>query len=301
MRTELLVETIGAKARSVLKAGAVGKITATFEHSCYLEAGGDWICLAAGGTGRSPITLTCQQFGNDWPSGQLREGLPVRVDRDGLRLGANIRFVTADAVTWRPAPPPDWTVASFVDGLNLLREHASGMLPQEGLAAFLLDDAPNLVGAPVPREAVAAALPIALLRDWLAQSSGPADQGITGLVGLGPGLTPSGDDLLGGAMIALHLLGCPERAAELYRTIRPALANGTNAVSRALFAAAAEGMGGESLHAALSAVLSADRAVMTERLQAIDRIGHSSGWDALTGAIMVLRHWARTRPDQGQE
>jgi hypothetical protein len=301
MKTELSVEAIGAKARSILKAGAVGKITATFERSCYLETGGDWICLAASGTGRGPITLTCQQFGNDWPSGQLREGLLVRVDRDGLRLGANIHVATADAVTWRPPPPPDWTVASLIEGLGLLREHASEMLPREGLAAFLLDDAPDLVGAPTPREALAATPSIALLRGWLVQGSGLPDQRVTGLVGLGPGLTPSGDDLLGGAMISLHLLGRPERAAALYRTVRPALADGTNAVSRALLAAAADGMGGESLHAALNAVLSADRSIMTDNLQAIDRIGHSSGWDALTGAIMVLRHWVKTRPDQGQE
>jgi len=109
------------------------------------------------------------------------------------------------------------------------------------------------------------------------------------LLGLGPGLTPSGDDFLGGALIALFRIGREDLAHRLYRQIQPDLAQRTGPVSRALIAAAASGEGLESLHAALDAVLTGASESMDQKLGGIDRIGHCSGWDALAGAVTVLR------------
>ena len=49
------------------------------------------------------------------------------------------------------------------------------------------------------------------------------------------------------------------------------------------------GEGLEALHAALDAVLTGASESIVQRLSEIDRIGHCSGWDALAGAVTVLR------------
>ena len=71
--------------------------------------------------------------------------------------------------------------------------------------------------------------------------------------------------------------------------ISAALGTGTNAISRAHLTGAARGFGGAALHRILNDLLTGKSGALTARLDAIDRIGHCSGWDALGGAVMALR------------
>ena len=65
------------------------------------------------------------------------------------------------------------------------------------------------------------------------------------LIGLGPGLTPSGDDFIGGAMIALHTLGHGELAAALAEWVLPISRERTGKISFAHLSCAADGEGGD--------------------------------------------------------
>ena len=100
------------------------------------------------------------------------------------------------------------------------------------------------------------------------------------LIGLGPGLTPSWDDYLGGALIGLQALGRARQAESLWRWLEPRLAARTSALSAAHLAAAAAGQGHEALHEVLNGSPALDK---------LDAVGHCSGWDALAGAVAVLR------------
>jgi hypothetical protein len=106
------------------------------------------------------------------------------------------------------------------------------------------------------------------------------------LLGLGPGLTPSGDDLLCGALIALNAIARADAARDLHAALLRAPACATSVLSWALLAAAAAGQGGEALHALIIAVLQ-DQAV-DRALEALARHGHTSGWDGLAGAAIAL-------------
>jgi len=44
----------------------------------------------------------------------------------------------------------------------------------------------------------------------------------------------------------------------------------------------------------VNAVLAGDHDALASRLVSISQVGHSSGWDTLAGAVMVLRVLART-------
>ena len=82
--------------------------------------------------------------------------------------------------------------------------------------------------------------------------------------------------------------------AAVDQVIRPTLEEGTGPISRLHLAAALDGESSERLHVMVNAVLAGDHDVLASRLVLISQVGHSSGWDTLAGAVMVLRVLART-------
>jgi len=118
---------------------------------------------------------------------------------------------------------------------------------------------------------------------------------IAELVGLGPGLTPSGDDLLGGAMIALQALGVDVAARALADRVLARARTGTSAISSAHLSAAAEGSGALALHQAITALARGDACRLRAALDRVGRVGATSGWDGLAGAVLVFKAYAGAR------
>jgi len=115
---------------------------------------------------------------------------------------------------------------------------------------------------------------------------------IGGLIGLGPGLTPSGDDLVCGLLAGLHVfaLRSPGLRSRL-ETSRAIIAasvqdsaHRTTALSRTLLHYAARGVAVEPLLRVLWS-LGSGRGV--DALDELLCIGHSSGSDMLTGAVIA--------------
>ena len=125
------------------------------------------------------------------------------------------------------------------------------------------------------------------LAAWLREPAGEPPATVATLIGLGSGLTPAGDDALGGALIALRVFGRAALADRLAEWLLPRARTGTSDISHAHLAAAAEGEGAAALHDTLTA-LANDDASLAEGVARLDRIGHSSGWDALAGAVAAL-------------
>lgn len=120
--------------------------------------------------------------------------------------------------------------------------------------------------------------------DWLAGKGTPDDC----LIGLGPGLTPAGDDFVGGALIALRAFGHGGAADRIAAWALPLAESQTSRISRAHLACAAQGQGHETLHALLCA-LSRKAEERAAALAGLDRMGHSSGRDAAAGALRAIR------------
>ena len=169
-----------------------------------------------------------------------------------------------------------------------------------GLAGFVLADWPA-----VPRDSVteAARQPIEILSRTAerafrgkALKSSELDDAVIALLGLGPGLTPSGDDFLCGMLIALDILPAPSLRAQLIASIECYAQQRTTAISLAHLRAAGAGAGHEALHVFFNSLLAGDTATLPTQLTAVDKIGHSSGWDALAGICVTLRaHLAAQR------
>ena len=121
----------------------------------------------------------------------------------------------------------------------------------------------------------------------------PDKEAIASLIGLGPGLTPSGDDFLGGMLIALHICGEKSVKKNLYVQIK-SLIDSTGPVSSSYLNAAAHGEGSHSLHQVINMLLKGNDAKLELAIHTINQIGHTSGWDALAGVAVVLRKLALT-------
>lgn len=113
---------------------------------------------------------------------------------------------------------------------------------------------------------------------------GGCADGVAGLLGRGPGLTPSGDDALAGALLVAHALGS---AGPLAAAVRARL-DATTAVSAALLDAAADGFAARDVVTLVDAALAGDETAVAAVLPRVLALGHSSGRDLVTGITGTL-------------
>ena len=272
----VLVRTVGPAAARALEAGPVTPF-ATFERSLYVESPTGVACIGDAAIGAGPLNaLLAPDCRAPEVIARLARG-PFEVDLD-------------DARRWRPASAtaPAACACATRRGLAALRPALGARRPVEGLGPLL----PSLLDgdAPAPASPLlrAAAPGVAALDGWLRGRAGaPVPGAVVSLVGLGPGLTPSGDDLLGGCLIALRRTGRRGEAEALGDAALAAARTATGRISRAHLACAAQGLGAAALHDALEAVVAGRDT--SAALAALDGVGHCSGWDALVGAVLALR------------
>jgi hypothetical protein len=106
------------------------------------------------------------------------------------------------------------------------------------------------------------------------------------LVGLGPGLTPSGDDALIGLAAALHALRHSARGF-LHEAIGDAHVR-TTAVAATLLRHAAAGEFSERVQRLLAALLGDDDAAVAPAIERAMAWGATSGTDCLVGVLFGL-------------
>lgn len=241
-------DVAGRFAREALERGE-GEVCAVFRRSFYLRCPGErYACVGDASLGRGPLNVLIRE-----------SSLPA--------LGEHVSIAMDQAQSWQPPPHQPGQPK-----LDELRQAATNRVPREGLGSLVLGAHNALSGHAQPA--------LEALDRWLVGNAlgSEAEQ----LIGLGPGLTPSGDDYLGGMLVALRLTGRGVQADGLWRWLQPRLKERTSAISAAHLAAAAAGEAHEALHKVLNGSLNLDN---------LDAVGHCSGWDALAGAVAVLKNY----------
>lgn len=282
---------VGDYVRRVLRQHQWATVVAVFERSLYLAFGTDrFVCIGAHTIGAGPLNVLLRDA--DWAHAcNVTHGQSVEIACDALYFG-NERVIALDcAQLWRPHGR-NACIATFDLGSRLaeLVRLESRHAPMQGLCALAFAGArqenPDVI-LQTARPAWAA------LAYWLEESLGrqgrlPPPTQLSTLIGLGPGLTPSGDDVLAGVMIALSRLGYENVSACLWHWLAPQLRGRTGDLSAAHLAAASQGQGHSALHAVLDSVSGAT--MLRERaIVDLGQVGHCSGWDALAGVTLVLR------------
>ena len=287
---------IGSVARCKLENAIFGRVTAVFEHSLYLEVNGSWICLADANLGFGPLTVSVKsKYGREWIN-SFRVGRLVKLSPVGISIDDSTIISTKGVRSWHPLKRPAWTKNSLMLGLRELEILTQVKVPAEGLARFIFESPDRF---PASEESRAAEHSIGILKNWLKKCFEVKlpitlyKEAVAKLLGQGPGLTPSGDDFLGGMLIALHVCGEKSVQKQLYTQVE-SLLDSTGPVSSAHLKAAALGEGSQSLHQVLNMLLEGNETQLELGIDAINQIGHTSGWDALAGVAVVLRKLALT-------
>jgi hypothetical protein len=251
----LTAEVVGAAAREVLARGPA-EVCAVFRRSFYVRLDKRYACVGDVSLGRGPLNALVSDF---------REP----------PLGSSVTVDLQNAKGWSPAPPR----AEARPNVEALRAALDGHVPQEGLGCTILGVHNAL--------SVHAQPALEAIDRWLAGNALGAEA--AQLIGLGPGLTPSGDDYFGGVLAALRWLGRGAQADSLWRWLEPRLPGRTNDISAAHLAAAAGGQVHEALHEVLESLSAWQVPDLHPALGRLDAVGHTSGWDALAGIVAVAR------------
>lgn len=285
---------MGSAACASLHSKMSGRVLAVFRRTFYVTDTADGVvCVGDASLGAGPLNMTCGSLHN-WRAEPLSPGDPARMDGGILIIGERLAFSLEDAETWQPSPPSFRGWPALRQGLRVLAGQAGCLAPTDGLGRII----PLLIvgeSAKGPKPELspvteAAMRGVRALRLWLSGRMGegggqaePPPPAVASLVGLGPGLTPSGDDFLGGVAVALHALGDRDAADNLADWLAHILPARTGLISRAHLRQALRGEASAQTLAAMDAVLSGRPDRVAAAARAAASIGHTSGWDTLSG------------------
>jgi hypothetical protein len=266
-----------------------GRVRGVFRHALGIElSGGTWLGLLARDRPRTPrgIRLTLDRVDH-----LARDGDAVELARGALRLGAATVGLDG-AVVWRPR-----LRLGVVDIEAAAARRAVGHL----LAA--LDAAaprsPSLFLAPPPTRGFPALMAARLgeARKGLAAATMAGDASAAGealarLIGLGPGLTPAGDDFCVGWLTGIAATARRAARAAFFHAVAQRLrmlAGGTTALARQHLLDACALLPSEPLDDLVLAVAEAAHGATLEgRLGRLLAMGASSGGDAAAGLVLAL-------------
>lgn len=257
-----------------------GTIHSVFASACNIAVDGLLVTVQDAAQQHSPTSIQVAVAGAGSWSPVARAGDRAVCRAGVLRFGAhalNLRGVPV----WSPGPRAHWGQPSVVRRrLTLLAS-----VRQAHVGSGSLENHPGLhrdvrdVGARV-----------------LATTTAESDIGtaVTRLVGAGPGLTPSGDDVLVGLLAALlRGGGSSPHSASVASWVSAAVVNNarrTTDISRHYLRLAARGHFGEPLSELVDAVVvGADAQVVAGRADDVLSVGASSGADAALGVLLGLR------------
>jgi len=287
--------SLGTVAGRLVDSGDAIKVIAVFERSFYLQAGDHYACVLPASAGEGALHICVDdEHANRWRLDDLDPGVRVDNDRLLLRVGNGLDIALRQARRWSPSDSLVKTdqvhdaAARLASGFTALSQNSHSEV--DGLLClFNAAVEESSLGASVLD---AARVGVDALDRWLhAQWRGDrvaVPDNVLKLVGLGPGLTPSGDDCLGGVMIALHEFGQRGIAERLAERVLPSLAD-TVPISAAYVRAAIEGIGSARLHTLFDSAVAHDvsQSALVAAIQDAGRVGHTSGWDALAGVRLV--------------
>ena len=250
------VVAIGAKAHAALRASrSIARPLAAFPDAPYYEADGVVIWVGARLPAMHPRAVLTAK--------------PVA-------RGHAVSFGTLPPRSWTAnLPAPAYEVAA---GLRRLLDAVAHLGEPRGFGTLLVGRAPAFpLHLAVERVR-------ALANAFAANDPAAAYDSSCALLGVGGGLTPSGDDLAGGAIFG-RLLVAAERApwCEVGRRIAARAHEASHAISAALLADLTAGVSFAPLHTLADALAQGDSIAAFAAARELAALGHSSGWDMLVG------------------
>ncbi|HLV99802.1 MAG TPA: DUF2877 domain-containing protein [Ktedonobacterales bacterium] len=285
-----------------------GSVQSVFPRAANLLFGSRLLTLHARDTPCAPNGLVLPLRAGQGPLADLQTGMAVIIERGTIYIPTpSLRLSTQNSQPWNPRPhlepgacPPE----RLERNLERLTTLMAGKASRDGLAA-LANLPVDAAGVSASAEAEASAdesfllhtarSAAALLLDGVIHQNHQAmRQGASTLTGLGPGLTPSGDDLLIGFMAATSVLNAPlGLSSDFYQRLHMELltiARGrTNKLSITWMEYARQGEVAEHLGHLFHALVGDNARLLEDAALTVLKSGATSGGDLLAGIILGSR------------
>jgi len=279
LRTSLQARCVGRiayQALKSLKAGSVGEITNSFPNSFYVRTPVDELVFVTNLPVKSPITINLDSDGNFQ---QLLKPLGRVFFEDAeLRVGNDLTIDLRTAST--PPDQPNPTALS-IGQLGEAVHDATTILSLVDTDQSVLDPASITYKGAVEF----ARKGILSLRD--AGDSEDFRETAEKIVGLGPGFTPSGDDVLGGLLGTYNSLSQAVRRPRILFDLE-FLKKRTNWISAKLLGYMQRGIFDDQVADLVRSVESANKDEFIVALETLLPRGHTSGVDISVGSVLAL-------------
>ena len=289
----LTITRMGAAACQHLTPGERGTVLAVLSDVAYLRTASlEILWLASDGT---PMHRRCLQVGGALP--ELKTGAPFYVDECGLKIAPGVVLDYATALPWQPCQMDSSKVVGLAELPGRVRAVAAvlDLAQASGFGRFIPQIVRNgaepatAIDDAVLRHAAPAVL--AVLDAFRKSDRERAALCIDALVGFGAGLTPSGDDFLGGLLFggnALRTAYPNSRFLDAGVPVETFRAR-THPISWTLLDDHARGHAIAPLHVIVNGILTgASVESIRPAVRQLLCMGHSTGWDTLAGMCAGL-------------
>jgi len=262
-------------------------VLATYARSCYLDLDGHIVALVGSSLSNGPLNVVL-----DAPNGlfdRMVAGVRVSSTPKSLDIGDGPEIMVGGAVAWDAGLSPwrDLHTDIIRVRVETLRETLAAEAPDGGLARAAMEARNGHAADRTPLEAQALPSLVTLSRGLGRHDPTLVSGAAQRLAGLGPGLTPSGDDVLAGALIAGTLWPTGPREA-IRGAIVSAASGRTTRISAAYLDAAARGEASEAWHTLVAAIPAADTFVAIDAARRLMAFGETSGSDMLAGFLLAV-------------
>ena len=283
-----------------------GRVHSVFRHACNLHLLDETL-----------VTLITQELsdipqgirlrtpkGFTFPDADLQAGQVVVCNAGNIRFTGSPLLVDLHQVqVWNSdmkALQIDFTDAKTHLGWECAWDALLTFQVQDGLGMLAGASRPAVMDLIVKRETLLAHRAYATIRSLVQNTQRfeleAASRAMESLVGLGPGLTPSGDDFLVGFIAGLWSASGQDRQRHAYISSfgkrMSSFTPRTTDVSRSYLLHAAEGRVSAYLISVVQALACGDEAAQVRRVtrNALD-VGNSSGADGVLGLLLGLKTW----------
>jgi len=290
---------IGPAALKILKEDAVGEVHSIFERAFNILIAGELVGISGKDVFKGPFNITTDIDSNTSMRSLVRKDAKVSVAGNLLRVGDGLTISLNGAEVWRlkQGVTKASDIKSVKRNLSLAKRLAGGR--KEGLGQLVLHVeriiSGTIIDDPKLNQVSRVALPhiMALVS---AVKSGDLElvrQSAKNLVGLGPGLSPSADDMLAGLMAGLRwevnsFGGNVDRVDEVNRTIVDHAAEDTTLLSQQLLKHSALGEVNEAVESLLEAILAGEAEGVKTATEKVLAAGETSGVDTIVGILLGL-------------
>lgn len=280
------------------------RVHSVFQRSFnMLDDRGRMLTVANKSMGNLPYGVLVELSpGFDFSRTGLAQGEEVHISALSIAIKqARLKIDISRAATWevdscsRPPRPDPQAIAANIELALLVAEsrfEEKGLIPFFSNFQGLFDDPPK---PPEPGTKLTeyAFEPLTKVISGIRRKDqNEVLKGAVRLIGLGIGLTPSGDDILIGCMGTLVLLKGWIEPADWIRCLtsglRPLIKGKTTLVAETYLNYALEGVVSEALADFIMAVLGQDRELVQKSSQRLMSFGAASGREICLGALLAL-------------